>query len=107
MIIFTDRELLAYSQDFYCFITITIITDNRLQVRSFPDTAVCPSVHVQQNATNTAGCSSDCRKVATVVPKKRPEIKCFQRPVVWATEPSFTEVNLMFIGPCIIAIVDE
>jgi hypothetical protein len=26
---------------------------------------------------------------------------------VWATEPSFTEVNLMFIGPCIIAIVDE
>ena len=55
--------------------------------------SVCPSVRVQQNATNTAGCSSDCRNVATAVPKKRPEIKHFQRPLLRATKPSFIERN--------------
>jgi hypothetical protein len=37
--------------------------------------------------------SSDCTIVVTVVPKKRPEIKYFQMPLVWATKPRFIKVS--------------
>jgi len=75
-------------------ITITIITDNRLQVRSFPDTAgtaiwraVSPSV--QQNATLQQRLHN-CRNCGA---KKRPAIKYFQMPLVWPTKPSFIKVS--------------
>jgi len=65
-------------------IIITIITDNHRQVRSC--SVFSKTLQTQLDAAATA-------ERAQLRCQKRPEIKYFLGPLVWATEPSFSEAS--------------